>query len=103
MIATRNKNSGKYFIVIQYLFNRKLLCVTPECKIRDLEKNLFVDELDEDEDILITYGFLTEDQVKKYHNYKSNREDENYFDIRLTVEDMTPLERKSLLEELKAL
>lgn len=103
MLVSPNKMSGKCFILTGKIDYNKSIFVTPQNKIKILDRTLFDEEFEGEKAILVSTGLLTKNQINRYHNYKSDREEEKIENFRSLIEDMTPWERKELLRQLKSL
>ena len=95
MKVYKNTASGKYFIHISDIGNNKFTLVTPQGKVKILEKRFFEEPTTEDD------GTITELQHKVYQEYKERRmEDLDNFLKRATAE-MSPNEKKEFLQEFR--
>ncbi|MBL7204916.1 MAG: DUF4357 domain-containing protein [Desulfobacteraceae bacterium] len=68
----RNKASGKYFIYVQDSGSDKILLIAPDCNVRTLERSLFGEIEEKDEKDLLLKGLISDEQVKKLHEYTNN-------------------------------
>jgi len=72
MELVKNKASGKYFIVLDYAGDNYLLLITPEGKIKRLERHLFGSLVVTDHKDLWQHNHLTKDQLDKYWYSREN-------------------------------
>lgn len=72
----RNKSSGKYFIYLEDESPNKVLFVTPDAQMKALDSTLFADPVDEEEYSAVKKGLIVAEQVKRYHEYVDQLDDE---------------------------
>ena len=92
MEVGRNRKTGVGFILIEETDNGAGLFVTPSCQIKPLNRRLFHDPVDDDLEVVLSRGLITEGQIEKYKKYGGDKE--NAFTERLTddFEEMTVAE-----------
>ena len=121
MEVCRNHTSGRYFICIDGIErSNKVKFVTPQGKIKCLERHLFDEPSDQDEDTMLSSSSITELQMKQYHTYMENRKKDHEARKRAQVQederminalkemfpgstDFSPDEKIVLLKEMKKL
>lgn len=121
MEVCRNHTSGRYFICIGQIERSNIAkFVTPQGKIKCLERHLFDEPSDADETAILSSGSITQLQIKQYHTYIENRkrndearkreqvqEDERMINALKEMfpglRDFSPDEKKVLLKEIKKL
>jgi hypothetical protein len=73
----KNKHSGRYFIFIEDLNNRKVLLVTPRNEIKALERSLFAEGVEIVRNVLHSSQLVTMKQVIAYEAYHRDRKRES--------------------------
>jgi hypothetical protein len=74
MEVMKNKASGKFFVVLDDTGGPDFLAITPEGKIRRLERHLFVPQDTTGSGEAIFKGRLTKSQVDLYAEYSGEKE-----------------------------
>lgn len=69
MELVKNKASGKYFVVLDDTEGAELLLITPEGKVKRLERNLFGPQDTVDPKDTLWVHNLTKTQMDKYKDY----------------------------------
>ncbi len=86
MEVCKNRSSGKYFILIEDLeFQYKYLLVTPTCKIKLLNRNLFEEPIQIEEETLLSINLVTDLQIDRYSEYKKDREEKQVSHRRIPI------------------
>ena len=75
MEVCKHKRSGKTFIFLKDAGFDNAVFVTPQSKIKTLNIDQFNDIEDEDRDLLLSEGLITELQVKRFEQYRKDRTD----------------------------
>lgn len=73
MRVYKNKHSGKFFIFIEDLNDRKVLLVTPRNEIKVLERSLFAEGVEIVRNVLHSSQLVTTKQVIAYEAYHRDR------------------------------
>jgi len=95
-----NKASKMYFIYIDDTNINEALFVTPECKIKSLNLNLFNKPDNKDKDYL-SRNLINKEQIERYHQYKTDRKNEIVTKVDEMFRSMTSWEKECFLYELK--
>lgn len=77
MRVYKNKHSGKFFIFIEDLNDRKVLLVTPRNEIKALEQSLFAEGVEIVRNVLHSSRLVTTKQVIAYEAYHRDRKRES--------------------------
>jgi hypothetical protein len=73
MEVMKNKASGKFFVVLDDTGGPDFLAITPEGKIRRLERHLFVPQDTTGSGEALSKGRLTKSQVDLYAEYSGEK------------------------------
>jgi hypothetical protein len=76
MVICKNKSSGKPFIYIKEIDWNKIEVITPENRIKVLERHLFEDEIEGSHDVFLKTGLIPEAQLKVYQEYERNSQED---------------------------
>lgn len=76
MEICKTKKSNQYFIYIVDTGKTEILLVTPDAQLKSLKNDLFEEIEGQEESYILQSKLLTEDQVKRLHEYKEARSDE---------------------------
>lgn len=71
IFVCKNKSSGKYFIYLESLTDRKVSLINPEGRQLALRADLFEEPKDDSMDYLLSYKLITEEQREGYNRYVS--------------------------------
>lgn len=93
MDVCKNKNTGKYFVFINYLSNDKVLLVNPLGRIIPLSLSNFGEVEDQDD------KYLDPEQVQKYYKHEKNRSEDNSEKAMYTLEDLSQDSLKKLYKK----
>lgn len=75
MEVCKHKLSGKIFIFLKEAGFDKAVFVTPQNKIKTLNIDQFDEIEDENKDLLLSKGLITEEQLNRSDQYKKDRAD----------------------------
>jgi len=70
MELVKNKASGKFFIVIDDTGDKYIKLITPEGKVKFLDRHLFEPQASADHKDSLYYGHLTNVQMDRYMEYE---------------------------------
>lgn len=101
MEICKNKDSGQYFIYINEAGRDEAVFVTPEAKIKILSLDLFGEIEKNHEDTLLALGLITQPQIRRFREYERNRSDDVVEQLKYLLEQMTPYEKRQLIDELQ--
>lgn len=76
IFVCKNKSSGKYFIYLKDLADRKVFLINPEGRQLALSADLFEEPKDDSMDYLLSYKLITEEQREGYNRYVSAQPEE---------------------------
>ncbi len=76
MEICKNKRTNQYFICLEKRGSGEVLLVTPEAQVKSLKLNLFGELKLQKETYLMRNKIVTEAQVKRFHEYLNDRNDE---------------------------
>lgn len=96
-----NKKSKMNFIYIENVDEDHFMAITPSCKARVLEVELFSDLLVGNTKDFITSGLLSESQAHAYDQYVSYRKHDREELATRFLESMTESERQALIAYCK--
>jgi len=98
----RNKSSGKFFIYIQDTDTKRIELVTPDGKIKILEKRFFDNHVEREENYLLKQGLITELQINRYQYHTTYREQDKENKLkRWVAENFTPNELDKFLKHFE--
>ncbi len=101
MEVCKNKSTGQYFIFINETGDDEALMVTAIAEIKSLKLNLFHDIEEFDENWLLSENFISDEQVKRFHQYEKNRFEDQVAYVESLFHQMPPDKQQEFLEKLK--
>jgi len=96
-----NKKSKLNFIYIEDVDEDHFMAITPSCKTKVLEFELFSDLLVGNITEFLANGMLSESQTRAYEQYRSYRKTDRDEKVRRFLESMTDQERQALIAYCK--
>jgi hypothetical protein len=106
LIVYKNLTSGKGFIFLEQTGNNEVLFITPpnekgEVAVKSLRFNLFAEEFIEDEEKkFLSSEVITKEQFLRLQQFDKDRSEERVENVKDAFEQLTPWQKKNLIEEL---
>ena len=101
MEVRKNNASSQYFINICDTGDKEALLVTPNAQIKSLKITLFADIEEYAEVYLLENKMITEEQIRRFYEYKNNRSADVKENLDDYFDQLTPYEQELFIKRLE--